>query len=139
MPKEVFAVLEGEDQGQPVVAVVNEALTGFQGKALFAWHLSIILPCQQCAANGMPTRAERKIIDDIGDDVDRHLKADDNALLLARITWNGTRRLLYRVHDPEVANEFLSRIVVDTAYRREIDFRMEHDEGWKLAEPFLSP
>jgi hypothetical protein len=138
IPEEVFAILEWQDEGLPAVCVVNQALANFEPKVVFAWHLSIILTCEQLAEKGMPTQHEKEILDQFGDDLDDHLKADGNALFLARITWNGTRQLLYRVYDPEVTNEYLMGIIKPKSYVREFDFRMEHDDAWKYAKYYLS-
>jgi hypothetical protein len=138
IPEEVFAILEWQDEGLPAICVVNQALANFEPKVVFGWHLSIILTCEQLAENGMPTQDEKKMLDQFGDDLDRHLKADGNAVFLARVTWNGTRQLVYRVYDPDVANEYLMRIINEENQVREFDFQMEHDDTWKFAMYFLS-
>ena len=138
IPKEVFAILEWQDEGLPAICVVNQALANFEPKVVFAWHLSINLTCEQLADNGMPTQKEKQVLDQFGDDLDRHLKADGNALFLARITWNGTRQLLYRIYDPDVANEYLMGIINEETQVREFDFRMKHDETWEFAKYYLS-
>jgi hypothetical protein len=117
---------------------VNQSLTNFEPKVVFGWHLSIILACNQLADNGMPTQDEKLVLDQFGDELDRHLKADGNAVFLARITWNGTRQLLYRVYDPEVASEYLMGFINAETQVRDFDFRMEHDEIWELAKSYLS-
>ena len=49
--------------------------------------------------NGMPSKSEREIVDPFGDRLDLLIKGDDlekpNALFLARITWNKTRKLIW--------------------------------------------
>lgn len=137
IPDEVFAILSWQDENLPAICVVNQALANFEPKVVFGWHLSIILTCEKFADNGMPTRDEKEILDRFGVDLDRHLKADGNALFLARITWNGTRQLLYRVYDPEIANEYLMGIINNDGQMREFDFRMEQDHTWELAKYYL--
>jgi len=73
--------------------------------------LSIIVEFADLAENGMPTSDEHDIVGRIGKHFDENLKADGNALFLARITWNGMRQFLYRIYDPEIANAFLTDIV----------------------------
>ena len=138
IPDEVFAVLEWQDEGLPAICVVNQALANFEPKMVFRWHLSILLACEQLAANGMPTQVEREALDLFGDDLGRHLKADGNALFLARITWNGTQQLLYRVYDPEVTNGYLMGIIHEQTQRRNFDFQMDRDDTWALAKYYLS-
>ncbi len=138
IPEEVFAILQWQDEGLPAIGVVNQALAGFEPKVVFAWHLSIIVDCQDLAENGMPTGEESEILNQIGDEFDENLKVNGNALFLARITWNGTRQFLFRIHDPEVANRYLSEIIEAEAQLRPFDFRMEGDETWELAKWYLA-
>jgi Family of unknown function (DUF695) len=138
IPDEVYAVLEWQQDDLPAVCVVNQSLAAFEPKIEFAWHLSIIVECVDLAGNGMSTNEEVSVLDRFGDDLDENLKADGNALFLARITWNGRRQFLYRVYDPELANRYLTDLIEGHASPREFEFRMEHDEAWRYAIQFLS-
>ena len=138
IPDEVFAILQWENEGLPAVCVVNQALANFEPKVVFSWHLSIIVQCNELAENGMPTPGERLTLDQIDQEFDNRLKEDGNALFLARITWNSCRQLLYRVYDPEVANQYLTEIIESESQTREFEFRMEDDETWEHAKFYLS-
>jgi hypothetical protein len=138
IPDEVYAILEWQRDGRPAVCVVNQSLANFEPKVVFSWHLSIVLDCLELAERGMPTSEEVAILDRIGDEFDKHLKADGNALFLARITWAGTRQFLYRIYDPEVADRYLKAVIEDWANTREFEFRMEHDEAWEHAGYYFS-
>ena len=137
IPVEVFAALEWQDEGLPAICAVNQSLSNFEPRVVFAWHLSIIVEFADLVGNGMPTSDENEIVGQIGKDLDMHLKADGNALFLARITWNGTRQFLYRVYDPEVTNTFLMDIVDNNKEIRPFEFKMEHDKDWELAKWYL--
>jgi hypothetical protein len=137
IPEEVFGILQWEEEGLPAICVVNQALANFEPKVVFGWHLSMIIDSQEDAGNGMPMPHEKEVLDHFGDDLDKHLKANGTALFLARITWNGTRQLLYRVYDPEAANDYLMGIIKAKSQMRPFEFRMEHDEAWKYARYFL--
>jgi hypothetical protein len=91
----------------PAVVVVNDALVRFEHRDIFPWHLTIAIEATRLAKNGMPTQAEAAILDDLGDKLEEALSAcrtehgSTNILFLARITCDGKRELVYRVHDPE--------------------------------------
>jgi len=88
-----------------------------------------------------PSQADRDLLDPFEDSLRSLLNSDParpNALFLARITWNGTRELIYRVHDPEVANDALQGIIKSREYPREFDFRMDDDPEWEMAEWHLT-
>jgi hypothetical protein len=140
IPDESFSIIEFRQQELPGVALINTALRGFEPKVVFAWHLSIMLQLDELIENGMPSPREREIVDDFGDRLDAAIKGDEpdkpNSLFLGQITWNDTRELLWRIFDPEAVNAFLQSILnADADLRpRPMDYRMDHDPEWKLAE-----
>lgn len=140
LPQERYALIEYELEGRPAVATVNAALVGFANRDVFRWHLSLIMDCVDLIENGMPSPAEREIVDPFGEEIDENLKAPPelpNALFLARATWNGTRQLLYRVYDPERANAYLQSMIERKSHPRAFDFRIEDDPEWRHAKWFL--
>lgn len=140
LPEERYTLIEYKADELPAVATVNSGLVGFEARSIFRWHLSIIIDFTDLIENGMPSQADRDVVDPFGDELDEKLKAPPelpNALFLARITWNGRRQLLYRVYDPEQAHEYLQSVIKNRSHPREFDFRMEDDPEWKHAEWFL--
>ncbi|MBI2392263.1 MAG: DUF695 domain-containing protein [Deltaproteobacteria bacterium] len=85
----------------------------------------------------MPPSAEVRELDAVGDEVDRRMLHEGNAVMLARVTWNGARQLIFYVRDPKIANERLQDLLSRRPARREWEFRMEHDAEWEFAEPYL--
>lgn len=142
VPTETFRIVEFRQDDLPGIAVINNALTDFEPKIVFAWHLSIILEFEDLILNGMPSQAERDIIDPYGASLDAVFKGDNadkpNALFLARITWNKTRELIYRVFDPEPANQHLANVIETKSHPRHFDYRIDHDPDWKLADWHLN-
>ena len=142
IPKESYSILEFRQNSLPGIAVVNTALRDFEPRVVFAWHLSLLLSLEDLIENGMPSRQEREVIDRFGDVLDSSIKGDDpdkpNALFLARITWNATRELIWRVFDPEAANGYLRSIIDANFAPRHFDYRMEHDADWRMAEWHLA-
>ena len=53
---------------------------------------------------------------------------------MGRITWNKTRELIWRVFEPELTNDFLSKIIEEENYPLQFDFKIEDDTEWKLAD-----
>ena len=82
----------------------------------------------------MPSIEEREIVDPFGDKLEEDIKAGGNALFLIRETWNATRRLVWRVYDPEIADQHLKYIVENQRYPRQFDWRMVQDPEWKEAQ-----
>ena len=144
VPEESYSIIEFRQDELPGIGAINTALRDFEPKVVFGWHLSLVLQLDDLIENGMPSRAEREVVDRFGDALDVGIKGSDaekpNALFLARITWNATRELIWRVFDPEPANEYLQSLIneVADARPRPFDFRMDHDPEWELAEWHLA-
>ena len=125
----------------PGVAYINRSLIHFQPKEVFSWHLSIMLDIEDTVENGMPSRKERELLNEFGEVLDNNIKGKDkeklNALFLARITWNKTRELIWRVYDPKPANKYLQQLISDNSLSRPFDYRIDADKDWNLAEWLL--
>jgi hypothetical protein len=138
IPEENYSILDFNQDELPGVAVINIALRDFEPKEVFSWQLSIMLDFEDLIDNGMPSKAELEIIDPFGDKLDLLIKGDDldkpNALFLARITWNKTRELIWRVFDPEMANNKLQEIIDTKDYPRQFEYKMEQDDNWELTK-----
>ncbi len=138
VPEEHYNIIEFEQEELPGVAVVNKSLADFEPKVVFSWHCSVMLECEELIENGMPAKAEVKILDEFGDFLDEKIKGPDkekpNGLFLAKITWNKTRELIWRIFDPEITNDFLTDLIERKDHLRHFDFRIDSDDEWKLTE-----
>lgn len=137
IPEEEYALIEWKEEGLPVVALLNIALKDFEPKEVFSWHLSLIIDFEDLIDNGMPSVEEREIVDPFCDQLDEEIKAGGNALFLIRDTWNKTRRLIWRVYDPEIAHQHLQSINEYKLHPRNIDYDMEQDVEWERAKWYL--
>ncbi len=142
IPDEFYSLLNFKQDDLPGVAVVNTALKEFEPKIVFAWHLSIMIDLEDLIDNGMPSKSEVEVIDNYGDYLDNEIKGKNkekpNALFLARITWNKTRELIWRVYDPEISNNFLQEIIAANSSPRQFDYRIDPDDNWELAKWHLA-
>ncbi|SUD40935.1 Uncharacterised protein [Ectopseudomonas mendocina] len=61
---------------------------------------------EELIENGMPSENESKLLFDLGDEIEsvilkeRTEQGAENAMFLARSTWNEARELMFQVHDP---------------------------------------
>jgi hypothetical protein len=114
----------------------------FEHRGLFGWQLEIIIDAIEVAERGMPTSRETKVLDEIGDAIELVLtrattkQGAINALFLARVTCDSRRELVYRVHDPDLANGALAHAVTQHNIR-EWSFAMFRDDGWEAAHIFM--
>jgi len=142
IPDEKYTVLEFLQEDFPGVALINRALRTFEPKVVFGWHLSLMIGFEDVIENGMPSQKERGVIDEFEGRFSSLLKGPDlekpNALFLARITWNKTRELIWRVYEPETAHKLLEIIIEQNQFSRRFDYRLEYDKDWELAEWHLA-
>ena len=134
LPEESYTLMEWKQDKLPCIGMLNSSLKEFEHKNIFPWHLSVIINFEELIDNGMPSEEEREIVDPFGDALEDDIKAGGNALFLIRETWNGTRRLVWRVYDPDIAHQHLQFIVDNHRYPRQFDWHMEEDTAWKEAE-----
>lgn len=142
IPDEKYTVIEFLQEDFPGVALINRALRTFEPKVVFGWHFSLMIDFEDIIENGMPSQQERNVLDEFEERFSSLLKGTDlekpNALFLARITWNKTRELIWRIYEPEAANKLLETIIEQNQFSRTFDYRLEYDKDWKLAEWHLA-
>lgn len=137
VPVPCYSLIETSIGSDPAIVVVNSTLLTFTGHDAFPWHLRIGVICKVQGVNGMPTKEEVEALARMEERIAPALEADHNAIFLARITARGELVLLYRVHDPEKANETLQLLISTSDALREWEYQMEYDVGWLLAKPEL--
>ena len=140
IPEEKPELFKFTQDNLPGIVYANSALKSCELKEVFVWHLSIVINLKNLIENGMPSIEEREVVDPFGEELERRVCGNTekpNALFLARVTWNATREILFRVYDPEVANEYLKEIVSSQSYPREFDYRMEEDFEWEKTKFYL--
>ncbi len=138
IPDKYFSIIKFKQEGHLGIGSINTALQDFEPKVIFPWHLSLMIKLEETIENGMPTNAEFDLIDSFESQVETALnKVDEkspNALFLARISWNETVELIWRIHNPETANSEIQNIIKNNAYPRYFDYRIDPDKNWDLAK-----
>jgi len=141
IPDEEYQIIEFKQENLPAVGVINLSLIEFEPKEVFSWHCSIMMHFENFIENGMPANNDALIAERFEDFLSKNIKGADkekpNALFLARITWNETRELIWRVYNAKIVNNFLEKIIDEKKYPFQFDYRIDDDEEWKLAERHL--
>lgn len=135
VPVPSYSLIETSIGSDPAIVVINSALRTFRGRNAFPWHLRIGINCKLQGLNGMPTNEEIDTLVRLEEMIALAIEADRNTIFLARITARGERALLFRVHDPEVADQILKRLTALPDSLREWEYQMEYDVDWILAKP----
>ena len=133
----MHTLIEFRQQDLPGFATVNAALKEFEPKDVFSWHLSVLISCVHLVENQLPSPDEQKLLYEFEDKLHPLIKANSNALFLARVTHDALREIIWRVHDPEAANSVLREILKTKDYPREFEYRMDEDPGWEKTVWYL--
>ncbi|MEM6297125.1 MAG: DUF695 domain-containing protein [Bacteroidota bacterium] len=136
-PQPEFVTTEFSHEKHRGIARVNIALANLDHKFLFTWQLSLLLELKTTQDDGQPTSEDQKEISRYEKWLDEQLNPDDdrpNALFLSRVTWNKTVELVWRIHNPEEANEILQDIIEEKDYPFPFDYQIDPDEDWELAD-----
>ncbi|WKK82943.1 DUF695 domain-containing protein [Marivirga arenosa] len=137
-PEEVFSTIEFNKDDLPGIGIITSSLKDFEHKHIFPWHLSIVLQYNELIENGMPSIQEREETDTFCEHLEELLKGENqdkpNGLFIGRFTWNGTREMIWKIHDPEIADKELKQIIDSGSHPRPFDYRMEEDPEWKLSK-----
>jgi hypothetical protein len=139
IPKPDFTLFNARRDELPEVIVVNGALKDFEQKEVFPWYLRISIDAKELIENGMPAPEENELLFEIGDEIERVVLGGrtknngENALFIARGTWNGLRELRYQIHDPEIANDSLQSLLQSRDWPRPWEFEMKCQPDWKNA------
>jgi hypothetical protein len=139
VPEAHYTLFDTQRAGSPEIIVVNDALLKFVQIGVFPWHLCITMEAQELIENGMPSPVESELLFTIGDEIEQTVlngrteHDSENALFLARSTWNATRELLFQVHDPEVAHSALQQLLNGRSWKRHWEYKMSSDKVWANA------
>lgn len=139
VPKPHYTLFKNVRDGMPEVIVVNDALLSFSHGSIFPWHLRVELEAIELVENGMPSHDESQLLFRIGDRIESTVLSGrtefggENALFVARSTWNSIRELHFQVHDPEIAHAALQQLLTSEQWQRDWEYQMEDDPEWKEA------
>lgn len=113
IPARELALMKGVQDDRPALWVVNATLPQFQHRDIFPWYLSLVIEARETDAEGMPTPEEWEKMDALGERLEQSLLATrtergaENAVFLARFTWNGRRQQIYYADDAKPLDQTL--------------------------------
>lgn len=143
VPEAHYSLLDVTRGGLPDVLVVNDSLLHFAEREIFPWHLRVTLDALELVDNGMPSPEESKLLFALGDEIEDVVLAGrtkhdaQNALFLARSTWNGIREQRYQVHDAEIAHAALQELLATRKWVRPWEYEMMYDAEWSIGVRLL--
>lgn len=142
IPDEKFYVGKAYIDDKIHICTLNVGIMDLNHKDVFGWYLSLIIRFDKTVGHDMPTSEESVKMQDFCDKLSSNLaidKSHPNALLLGRITGNGQTQIMWYVHNPEIANDYLQNVISSGDYPFQFDYEMTFDGEWNEAHYWLSP
>lgn len=90
----------------------------------------------------LPTKKELDTLKQFENTLTETIKGNSadkpNALFFARVVWNGTCELIWRVYNPHLVNDYLASLINSKEYPREFNYQIDPDQNWELTQEHLS-
>ncbi len=134
LPSDDYSIIEFSQDEKPGMMTVNSALKDFDSKHPFAWHLSVLVLLGETIKDNMPSQVEQQAMVDFEKKLDKVIRQDGNALYLATITQDGHCEMIWRVYNPEIANDYLHELIESEDHSRPFEFTLEQDITWAKAK-----
>jgi len=127
--EEKFAVLQGEIDGRPLLAIIDKSLREYESKAGLPWFLSISTPLINPTKDGLPNDKDSSALNAWEDLLESAIAAACRFVYVGHVTWNGSREVLYYVAEPDALDTRLKNLVSDRV-TRPFAFHYERDDKW---------
>jgi hypothetical protein len=131
-----FSGLQGEKDGHPLFAIVDSSFRNQKARAGFPWFLSVSTQLKDPTADGLTMNQEASALNDWEDLLERNYLGGCRFLYVGRVTWNGSRQLLYYLDKPDCAETRLKKFARDFP-ERVFEFQYQRDEQWERVSTYL--
>jgi hypothetical protein len=130
-----WAMLEGENDGQPMLVRRNESVEQFAGHHELPFRLGLAVPFLEPDENGFPSPDETGDLDDIEDGLVAYLQDEQVGVLTMVITTAGMREFVSYIRSAEVG-EAAVQAAAAAGNDHEIQYYVEEDPEWELYSQF---
>jgi len=131
-----FSVLQGEKDGHPLFATIDRSFRDKRARVGFPWFLSVSTRLKDPTTDGLTTNQEASELNDWEDLLEKNYLGDCRFVYVGRVTWNGTRQLLFYVDRPDCVEPKLKKFAHDFP-KRVFDFQCQPDEQWERVGKYL--
>lgn len=122
--------------GKPLVAIINMDLLNWDKKASHPWILNVEIKFDGEDNNGMPSKSNYKLLDEIEDNISEELKDFEGYLNIGRQTANGDRDIYFACKDFRKPSNVLSQIQAKYADRITVEYTFYKDKYWQTLSRF---
>jgi hypothetical protein len=125
-----------EDDGSPLIAVINTDLLNWDNKPSHPWILQIELPYKAGIGNGMPDDNTRLLLDEIENDITSELKDIEGYLNIGRQTTKNVREIYFACIDFRNPSKVLQKIQKKFENQFAVSYDIYKDTYWRSFNRF---
>lgn len=135
-PKENFVVLEGEQNDQVIVAVINQGWNSWAYKPLFSWLIKIEIKFGD-SEEGMPTKEQLLEIQNLEDSIIENLDSE-HVCVVGRVTTEGVSTVLIYADEYKNCSRTIYHTLLNVPETQlKFDYSLSKDKYWTAVERFL--
>lgn len=133
-----FVVMQGEnvETGNIALAIIDQYLLSWEGKASHPWIAVMILKYEDSDHDGLPGEQTIEILQGIEEDINKELSAQDGYLFIGIQTSSNQRETFYACMDYRKPSKVMHALKYKYCDKIELDFEMFKDKYWQTFERF---
>jgi Family of unknown function (DUF695) len=131
-----FAVVKTYRDGHPMFMTIDTGLRDGKAKVGHPWFLSISTPIKHPTRDGLTNDAEAAELNDWEDGLEKEFSGECGYVYVGRVTWNGSRELLYYLDKPDSIVPKLEKLATGGS-RREFHVESARDDTWGKVDSYL--
>jgi len=131
-----FAVVKSYRDGHALFLTIDTNVRDGKVKAGYPWFLSVVTPIKYPTKVGLTNDAEAAELNDWEDGLEKEFVGACRYVFVGRVTWNGTRELLYYVDKPDSIVPKLEQLAAGSA-KREFHVQSTRDDNWEKVDPYV--
>lgn len=132
-----YSGIEAElENGQPLVAFVNQKLINWDSKPSHPWILEVIISFEGTSNNGMPNKEVYGSLNEIEDEIMNHLKDSDGYLNVGRQTAEGKREIYWACKEFRKPSRILNQISNKYQNAMKLNYYIYRDKYWRSLSRF---
>jgi len=137
--KDNYSMLEATlKNGHPLLAVINQNLLDWDGKASHPWIVNIEIKYDGKGNNGMPDNNTYSLMSAIEDEIMEELKDIDGYLNVGRQTAEGVREVYLACKDFRKPSKILYTLKQKYSAKINLDYDIYKDKYWQSFDRFIN-
>lgn len=134
-PEESYVVMEGELDGTPIFAVINNSWANWQFKPMFTWLIKISIDFEG-NETGLPDTDQLSEIQKLEDEVIARLNPK-NICVVGRVTNNHQSSVFIYSNEYRECSRIVYEILKEQVTDMDLDYQISKDKYWRAVEQYL--